>query len=756
MKITKLVNHRITKKDKLLHLTSYRGGTDSEARWDNIREMIGLRSMRSVFRTGLSGGPLRLAFPIRGLTSSSTVNLISPAKVNRSQHFLNVNMNMNMNRQGFKNALRGYSSQAQAKGTETAKDLSVANSAKPEQTLQKEEESDKRRNKQFAKLFNLAKPEVRLLIGALACLIITSAVSMSLPLLIGKIIDTVKEPDATATGEEKEVENIDEGHIFGLAPEQFYSGVAVVFVVGSIANFGRTYLLRSVGEKLVARLRLRLFAKILSQDSYFFDVGPTGVGMKTGDLISRISLDTQIILKTLSTNINDGVRLIVSGVVGLSMMCFVSWKLTLCMSMMFPPLILMSMVYGRRIKQLLKTIQENLGLLTKVSEEKLNGLKTIQSFAQQQLVVHDFNQEVKHIFQTSMQEGKLSGFYYAVNGFIGNAGLIGLLVVGTQFIGSGDITLGDLSSFMMYALYTGSSVFGLGNFYTELMKGVGASERIFELIELKPTITTSLGRKVPDLTGGDIKFKDIEFSYPSRPDSQIFDKPLELTIKKGEHVCFVGPSGSGKSTISQLLLRFYDPVKGTVTVNDYDIKDLNLNFFRSELGYVQQEPLLFSGTIRDNILFGKRGDNNSGSSMSLDEQIINATKLSNAYEFIQSFPDKFDTIIGANGAQLSGGQKQRISLARTLVKNPKILILDEATSALDSLSEERVMQNLNKLSEEQGTTMILIAHRLSTIKNSENIIVLNSKGEIVEEGKFDLLYADANSKLNRLLKNHEY
>lgn len=615
------------------------------------------------------------------------------------------------------------------------------------------------------RLLKLAKPEYKLILAALLCLIITSTVTMSLPLFIGKIIDTAKprdsersptpvseiSPDSLKTTSDSE-ERID---IMGLSQSMFYLSLGGIFLFGACTNFGRIYLLRSVGEKLVARLRSRLFAKILSQDMYFFDVGPHGKrnGMKTGDLISRISNDTQIISKTLSGNISDGARAMISGVVGLSMMCWVSWKLTLCMSLIFPPLIIMSTVYGRRIKLLSRTIQENLGDMTKVVEEKFNGLKTIQSFAQQTPVVHEFNGEIKKIYQTSMLEGKLSGIFFGGNGFLGNVTMIGLLIAGTNLINSGDITIGDLSSFMMYAVYTGSSIFGLGNFYTELMKGIGAAERIFELIELQPKITTSLGKKVTDLTDGDIALKSINFTYPSRQDSPIFHD-LNLTIKKGQHICFVGPSGSGKSTVSQLLLRFYDPVNGEVLVNNHNIRDLNLNFYRKNIGYVLQEPLLFSGTIKDNITFGKEKNQ-----VIKQDQIIEACKLSNSLNFIQEFPDRFDSVIGpsSSGAQLSGGQKQRISLARTLIKKPAILILDEATSALDSQLEELVMRNLVKLTDENGEkiTIILIAHRLSTIKNSERIVVFNSHGEIVEDGIFADLFANPGSELNKLLKNHD-
>lgn len=575
---------------------------------------------------------------------------------------------------------------------------------------------------------------------------------MLLPLVIGKIIDTAKPKEEHETADAKQEASVPETSdvsLFGLLEPQFYGGLVLIFVAGSVANFGRIYLLRSVGERMVARLRARLLAKIMSQDSYFFDLGPKLQGMKTGDLISRLSSDTQIISKSLSGNISDGARALITGTVGLSMMFWVSWKLSLCMSLIFPPLILMATRYGRRVKKISRVIQDCLGSMTKVLEEKLNGLKTIQSFAQQRPVLHEFNQEVRQIYNTSMQEGRMSGIYYSINGFLGNITIVGLLVVGLKLITSGEISVGDLSSFMMYALYTGSSVFGLGNFYTELMKGVGAAERLFELIDLKPKIPITIGAKALDLHG-DVKFENVDFSYPSRLNTPIFNK-MNIHINKGEHVCFVGPSGSGKSTVSQLLLRFYDPIAGTVTVNGYDIKDLNLNDYRSRVGYVQQEPLLFSGTIEENITFGKRH--------STQEEIEEAALLSNSLSFINSFPGGMKAVIGpslSGSAQLSGGQKQRISLARTLIKKPSLLILDEATSALDSRLEELVMKNLTELSKARSLTIILIAHRLSTIKNSERIIVLDGKGNIVEDGTFDELYNNPQSGLNKLLKSDEF
>lgn len=608
--------------------------------------------------------------------------------------------------------------------------------------------------KELRRLFGLARPESGTLFAAFLCLIATSTVSMLLPLLIGKIIDTAKEKSKRAKNAKANPTNValdenDDVTVFGLTPGPFYTGILVIFTAGALANFGRIYLLRVVGEKMVARLRSRLFAKILSQDLYFFDIGPSKNGMKTGDLILRLSSDSQIISKSLSGNLSDGARALISGTVGLSMMFWVSWKLTLYMSLLFPPLIFMTLMYGKRIKRLSRTIQDNLGSFAKVLEEKLNALKTIQSFSQQRSIVHNFNEEVRSIVKTSMSEGKLSGIFFGINGFIGNTAIVGLLSVGSNLVASGEITIGYLSTYMMYAIYTGSSVYGLNNFHTELMKGIGASERVFEIMDLEPQISTKLGRKVSTLSG-DVEFRNISFRYPSRLDSPIFNN-FNFHVKKGQHVCLVGPSGSGKSTVSQLLLRFYDPMDGEVLVNGENIKDLNLNSYRRAIGYVQQEPVLFSGTIRDNIIFGKPD--------STDEEVARAAKLSNSEVFINTFPDKVDTLVGplsSDRAQLSGGQKQRLSLARSLIMKPKLLILDEATSALDSQLEKIVMQNLSALAKLNELTIILIAHRLTTIQNTERIIVLDSNGEIVEDGGFEELVADPKSELNKLLKTGEF
>ncbi|GME83784.1 unnamed protein product [Ambrosiozyma monospora] len=592
---------------------------------------------------------------------------------------------------------------------------------------------------------------------------------MLFPSIIGLVIDTVKDPETPEDETKKEqIAGIDIPSTikvlsYEIPTVQFYSALGVIFLCGSLANFGRILLLRKVGERLMAKLRLNILKKIFYQDSKFWDIH------KSGDLISRLVNDSTIVARSVTQNLSDGMRSTISGFVGAAMMLTISVKLTAYMMLIFPLLVFVALVFGRRVKRVSREIQEQLGSLTKVSEEQFNFTKTIQAFNNETYEVGKFKKEVKKLYDLSVFEGRLQGYFYSGNGFIGNVFLIFLLSVGTTMVRQGELTIGELSSYLMYTTYSASSVYSLSNFYSELMKGVGASERIFELIKLKPAIIPTKGEKVD--VSGDIVFKDINFHYPTRPNHQVFNN-LNLHIEKGDHVCLVGPSGCGKTTVTQLLLRYYHAESGSIIVNGHNLEDVSLAHFRQQAGIVQQEPMLFSGTLRENIVYGRRD--------ATDEEVQKVCDLANCTKFINNFPDKFDTVIGAKGAQLSGGQKQRIALARTLLLpgkvsdevraklshenifndkgevllGPNILILDEATSALDAKSEEAIKRSL-ELRQQAELTTISIAHRLSTIKMSDKIVVFNTKGEIVEINDFDTLINDPNSELTKLLSKSE-
>ncbi|CEP22895.1 MDL1 [Cyberlindnera jadinii] len=577
------------------------------------------------------------------------------------------------------------------------------------------------------RLFELAKPETKPMLGALGLLCISSAISMCIPLVIGKFLDAG-------------LDSGDSISIYGMSLSQFFGAITAVFVVGALANSGRVVILRTVGEKLVARLRTRTLKASLEQDAAFLD------NNRVGDLISRLSSDASIVSRSVTQNISDGIRAVLSGGVGITMMMLVSWKLTSIMLLLAPPLGAMAFVYGRRIRNLSRDLQRSIGDLTKVAEEQLNATRTIQAYGGERLEVGKYAENVRNVFKIGFKEAATSGVFFGTTGFIANIGLIALLGIGSSMIRDGSLTVGDLSSFMMYAVYTGSSMFGLSNFYSELMKGAGAAARIFELNDRKPSIPSTIGIKptIKDFQT-DIEFRDVSFEYPTRQNIQIFDQ-LSFKIHPGEHVCIVGPSGAGKSTVTSLLLRFYDVSQGGIYINGINIKDFNLRQFRKQVGVVQQEPALFSGTVLENITYGIKDYSDSGLKSALDK--------ANVANFINEFPDGLQTIVGPRGTQLSGGQRQRIALARSLLLDPQVLILDESTSALDSKSEKTIAHTLNQRCAE-GKTTISIAHRVSTIKHSTRVIVLGLEGKVVETGSFDQLRSKPTSALNALLAKNE-
>lgn len=435
------------------------------------------------------------------------------------------------------------------------------------------------------RLLKIAMPEGRWLGAAFVLLLVSSSITMSIPFSIGKIMDA-----STQTGEGKEL-------LFGMAPGTFYLVLGTVLTFGAVANYGRIIILRIVGERIVTRLRSRLFKRTFIQNAEFFDAN------RVGDLISRLGSDTIIVGKSITQNLSDGLRAAVSGGAGLAMMGYVSWKLTSILALMFPPVALGAFFYGRAIRNLSRKIQKNLGTLTKIAEERLGNVRTSQAFAGEVQEVSRYNKQVRKIFALGKREALISATFFSSSGFMGNMTVLALLYVGGGMVKSGAISLGELTSFLMYTAYAGSSLFGLSGFYSELMKGVGAASRLFELQDRNPTKYPTVGDPIKNARGA-IEFKHVSFAYPTRPAVSIF-KDLNFRIEEGTNIAIVAPSGAGKSTVAQLLLRFYTPTTGTITIDGKDISELNAKQLRRRIGYVGQEPVLFSGTVAENIAYGK-------------------------------------------------------------------------------------------------------------------------------------------------------
>ncbi|KAG9663919.1 hypothetical protein KCU64_g1018, partial [Aureobasidium melanogenum] len=607
------------------------------------------------------------------------------------------------------------------KPTEKAKSAAQLNlSAK----LSKDGNGKKGGQNEIWRLLKIARPELKVLSSAFLFLLISSSISMSLPFSIGKILDAATKP----------AEDGGADLLFGMTMPVFYIALGSVLAIGAAANYGRIIILRIVGERIVTKLRSQLFRRTFIQNAEFFDAN------RTGDLISRLGSDTIIVGKSITQNVSDGLRSLVSAVAGFGLMGYVSLKLTGILALMFPPVAIGAFFYGRTIRTLSRRIQRNLGTLTKIAEERLGNVRTSQAFAGEQQEVHRYNTQVRKIFDLGKKEALISAVFFSSSGFMGNMTFLALLYFGGGMVKSGAISVGDLSSFLMYTAYAGSSLFGLSGFYSELMKGVGAASRLFELQDREPTISPTKGDPVKSARG-DIVFKNVSFAYPTRPAVPIFNE-LDFTIKQGTNVAIVAPSGAGKSTVASLIMRFYTPAEGHILIGGRDITTMNAKQLRRKIGYVGQEPVLFSGTVAENIAYGRP--------LATRAEIIAAARQANC-QFISDFPDGLETHVGARGTQLSGGQKQRLAIARALLKNPDILILDEATSALDAESETLVNQALNSLLAGNNTT-ISIAHRLSTIKRSDMIICIGNDGKVAETGTYKELSKKKEGAFSKLME----
>ena len=596
------------------------------------------------------------------------------------------------------------------------------------------EEESQAGHKELLRLFKLAKYDWKLLSLALTLLVVSCCIGMCIPKVIGIVLDVLKD-NISKTTDIRDIQIYDM-----ITLPNFLWLFAFSLLIGQICSFGRIVLLRVLGEKLVSRLRARVMKVTLHQDAEFFDRN------KVGDLISRLGSDAYVVSRSITQNISDGCKAILCGGIGVGMMFSISTSLSAAVFIFAPLLMIGATIYGKKIRVLSKSLQVATGNLTRVAEEQLSSVKTVQSFVAENKELNKYNKSIRQLFNVGKQEALANATFFSSTNLLSDMSFLIVLAYGSHLALQGTMSIGDLTAFMIYTEFTGNAVYGLTNFYSELMKGAGAASRLFELTDRKPLIHSTKGQAF--VSKGDnaacrVKVENLSFAYPTRPSNQIFNK-LNFEIEPGSNACIVGPSGRGKSTITSLLLKYYKPSEGRILIDDQDLSKISAKSIRRSLGVVQQEPVLMSGSIRENISYGLDYE------PTMDE-IRAVAKRAFCYDFISKFPHGFETQIGPRGALLSGGQKQRISIARALLKNPKILILDEATSALDVESEGAINYTLGKLMRSKQCTIISIAHRLSTIRRSENIIVLGHDGAVKEMGKFKELYNNRESALYKLL-----
>ncbi|XP_011308047.1 ATP-binding cassette sub-family B member 10, mitochondrial [Fopius arisanus] len=576
---------------------------------------------------------------------------------------------------------------------------------------------------ELKRLFSLAKPEKWKLTGAICLLFVSSTVTMAMPFCLGKVIDVIYTEDKQQTRE-----NLNK---LSLA-------LLTVFIVGGICNFGRIYLMSTSGHRITQSLRRKAYSSILSQETAMFDK------VSTGELVGRLTGDAQLVSSAVTSNISDGLRSSIMTAAGVSMMFYVSPQLAFVGLAMVPPIVGLAIVYGRFIKKISKEVQNSLAVLNTTAEERIGNIRTVKAFAQESNEIKRYSKRLEELLSLCYAESWYRGVFFGLTGFSGYVIILSVLYYGGVMLAESAITVGNLSAFLLYAAYTGISINGISNFYTELNRALGASSRLFEFIDRQPGIPASGGVVLDRPLTGEISFSQIDFTYPSREGCWIL-RDFSLHLKSSSINAIVGPSGSGKSTVALLLLRLYDPNCGRVMLDGHDLKQLDPVWVKGQIGFVSQEPVLFSGTIRENISYGREDAN--------EQDVIDAARMANVLEFTQRMTNGLDTIVGERGITLSGGQRQRVAIARALIKNPKILILDEATSALDAESESYVQEALERAT--QGRTVLTIAHRLSTIKNADKIAVLD-QGKVTETGTYNELMQIEDGIFKRLVKHQTF
>ncbi len=508
------------------------------------------------------------------------------------------------------------------------------------------------------------------------------------------------------------------------------------FALQALFSFLRIYLFADVTERAIAKIRQDVYQHIIQLPMTFLN------RERVGELNSRISNDISQLQETFMTTLAELIRQAVIIIFGVTLLFFYSIELTFVMLVSLPVMMLAAFFFGKFIRRLSKATQDELARSQVVVEETLQGIQSVKAYVNEPHEISRYFNVTENVRTVAMKAAKWRGAFASFIIF----GLFGAIVLviwyGVKLKNAGEIGLDELTSFILYSVFVGGSIGGVADIFGKVQKAIGSTENLFDLMEEEkeklehdsaiPSVSTKNKLK------GKIQFDHVQFAYATRADKTVLDD-VSFKIEAGERVAIVGSSGSGKSTIASLLYRFYDPNSGSILFDDQDSRSMDLKSLRDNLALVPQEVLLFGGSIRENIAYGK--------TTATEEEIFEAAAKANALEFIESFPDKFETLVGERGVQLSGGQRQRVAIARAILKDPSILILDEATSALDSESELLVQDALDRLME--GRTSIIIAHRLSTVRKASNILVID-RGEVSESGTHSELIKIENGLYRKL------
>jgi ATP-binding cassette subfamily B protein len=570
--------------------------------------------------------------------------------------------------------------------------------------------------KKLASLFQFVKPYKVPFIVGLFSLVLSSGTLLAFPYFAGLLLDV-------ASGKQVPYFN---------SINQVALVLLGILIVQGFFSFTRVYTFSITSERSLADIRKALYKKVIWLPIPFYD------NRRVGELMSRITSDVSQLQDTFSFTLAELLRQVLTLILGTSLIFYLAPQLTAFMLLTFPVLVIMALVFGRFIRKLSRKTQDKLAESNVVVEESLQSISVVKAFTNEVFEINRYRKVLDEVVGVAIKTAGVRGLFISFSIVALFGGIVAVGWYGASLVQANVITTGYLFSFVIYTSFIGASIAGLGDIYTQLQRSIGASERILEILDEPDEANTAEGAKLS--LEGNIQFENVSFAYPTRKDFEVLHN-MTFSIAAGEKVALVGQSGSGKSTIINLLMRFYADISGTIRVDGTPIGQYPLTAFRSNIGVVPQEVLLFGGTIEENIAYGKPG--------ATHEEIRDAARKANALSFIESFPEGFRTVVGERGVKLSGGQRQRVAIARAILKDPAILILDEATSSLDAESESLVQEALEKLME--GRTTIVIAHRLSTIKKVDRIFVIRD-GKLQETGSHAELSKVQDGIYSNLLK----
>ncbi len=495
-------------------------------------------------------------------------------------------------------------------------------------------------------------------------------------------------------------------------------GLVLLFSVQAVLNYAQTYLLSAVGERVVARLRAELFSKLLDMPPGFF------AERRTGELTSRLTTDIGLLQGVLSHQIAEFSRQVLALVGGIVLLTLMQPRLTLTALGVVPLVIGSALFFGRRLRRMTVSVQDKVAEATAVAEEAFSQIRTVQSFVQEGAERSRYDERISASVKAALARARVRGVFFGVLTFSTFVGIVFVLWQGGLLVLEGQLTPGELVQFLLYTITIAAAIGALASFFSSYQEAVGAAERVFEILEVTPTIEDpDTPVPLPAPVQGRVGFERVSFRYSHNPSLPWILEDIDLHCAPGEVLALVGPSGAGKTTLVSLLPRFWDVDRGRVLLDGVDVRNLRLADLRGAIGIVPQDPALFSGTIRENIAYARPGASQL--------EVESAARAAHAYEFIERLPQGYETLVGERGVKLSGGQRQRVAIARAILKDPAVLILDEATSNLDTESERLIEDALSKLL--VGRTTLIIAHRLSTVRRADRLVVLD-RGRIVEEG----------------------